>query len=425
MNCIVYVISIDGKPLMPTTPGKAKWLLRNGKAKVKRTTPFTIKLTYRTDTTYTQPCALGIDTGSKYIGSAVVNDKNQVIYMSQVEVRNNISKKMTQRKMFRVARRHRKTRYRPARWLNRNNSIKSGRFSPTMVSKIESHMKEIAFVRSILPITKLIIETGTFDPHLLKDPTLITNKWGYQHGPNYGFENVKAMVLDRDKHICQLCNKNKVGTMEVHHIIYRSNHGSNDANNLITLCHKCHHDIHEGIKQLPPTLIGKAKGNLKYATQMNSIRIQLMLRYPEAIETFGFITKANRQVLNLPKEHFFDAVVIVSEGKPISFNTNEVIYKKCVPAGDYQQSKGEHSEKLLNRGKINGFLAFDKVKYMGKIYFIKGNSTTSSGPILMDIHGVKLVLHDQPKGFKTANYKRLLRINARKSWIIGVEKYEM
>lgn len=37
-----------------------------------------------------------------------------------------------------------------------------------MVSKINSHTREIEFAKSILPIKTLVIETGTFDPHLLK-----------------------------------------------------------------------------------------------------------------------------------------------------------------------------------------------------------------------------------------------------------------
>ena len=68
---LVYVISQNGKPLMPTTPARARKMLRDGRAKCIRRTPFTIKLLYET-TTYTQPITLGVDTGSSKMGSAAI-----------------------------------------------------------------------------------------------------------------------------------------------------------------------------------------------------------------------------------------------------------------------------------------------------------------------------------------------------------------
>lgn len=167
---MVYVVSQDGKPLMPCENVIARLLLRQGKAKVKRRTPFTIKLLYDT-TEYTQDCTLGVDTGSSHIGTSVVNQKNEVLYLSDVEIRNDIADKMKQRSKYRRNRRNRKTRYRKARWLNRKNSIKKDRFSPTTRSKLDSHVKEIEFIKSILPIKQIILETATFDPHLIKIQT--------------------------------------------------------------------------------------------------------------------------------------------------------------------------------------------------------------------------------------------------------------
>ena len=60
---MVYVLSKDNKPLMPCTNVIARLLLKQGKAKVKRREPFTIKLIYKT-TNYTQELTLGVDTGS-------------------------------------------------------------------------------------------------------------------------------------------------------------------------------------------------------------------------------------------------------------------------------------------------------------------------------------------------------------------------
>src|SRR5260370_8603504 len=120
--------------------------------------------------TYTQPMTLGIDTGSSVIGSAVSDESGNILYLSEVEVRNDIAQTMKERAAARRNRRHRKTRYRPARWRNRRNSIKTGRFSPTMRSKIEPHLREIRFVKHPLPTPSLAPETGTFDPHALKSP---------------------------------------------------------------------------------------------------------------------------------------------------------------------------------------------------------------------------------------------------------------
>jgi hypothetical protein len=406
----VYVISKEGLVLMPTKPWKARLLLERGKAKCIRRTPFTIKLLYNT-TSYTQPLTLGIDTGSKYIGSVVVNQKGEVIYAAETEIRNDITEKMTRRSFYRRNRRNRKTRYRKCRFLNRKNSIKKGRFSPTMISKISSHKKEILFIKKILPITKLIIETGTFDPHALKNSEVLKDKLLYQKGINYGFANTKAYVLARDNYTCNICKK-KNTSLHIHHIIFRSEGGSDEQENLITLCKSCHDKLHSG--EIASKLKGKTKGNLKYATQMNSIRIQLLKLFPEAIETFGYITKEYRQLYNLDKSHCIDAAIIANEDKNIINNIEKVLLKKSISKGDYQQTKGIRSEQKIPTGKIHGFRKFDKVKYLGKEYFIKGRMTTGYA-ILMNIKGELVRLKPIPK------FINMVRLSARKLQIIGLQ----
>ena len=411
---MVYVLDMDGFPLMPTNRhGKVRHLLETGKAKVVRRNPFTIKLLYNSKR-YINPLTLGVDTGSGTFATAVVNEKQEVLYLSEVTVRNDIKDRMTRRSQYRRTRRNRKTRYRKARFLNRKNSIKKDRFSPTMISKFNSHIKEIEFIKSILPISNLVLETATFDTHLLKNPSLANEKyrhWGYQQGPNYGFENTKAMVLNRDNYTCQYCKgKHRNSKLEVHHIVFRSNDGSDEAENLITLCKTCHDSLHKGKINL--THKGKVRGVLKYATQMNSIRVQLLKYYPNAIETFGYITKANRQFNNLPKRHYIDACMIASQGRSIKFVTNSVYIKKCVSEGDYRQTNGIRSEKKLSTGKLCGFRKFDKVKYFGKVYFIKGRIYTGYCK-LMDIYGKTIDFSNMPRGFKSPKLSNCQRISAR------------
>lgn len=414
---MVYVISQNNEPLMPCANVIARLLLKQGKAKVKRREPFTIKLTYET-TNYTQDLTIGVDTGSGTIGTAVTNDKGEIIYMSEVIVRNDITDKMTKRASYRRNRRNRKTRYRKARFLNRHNSIKKDRFSPTVQSKVNSHVKEIEYVKSILPITQMVFEAGQFDTHLMKNPSLASPKikhWGYQKGTNYGFENTKAMVLNRDKYTCSHCKgKRKDSKLEVHHIIFRSQGGSDEESNLVTLCHTCHKKLHSGKINLK--LQGKAKDELKYATQMNSICKQLFRIYPKAIETFGYVTKTNRFRLGIEKEHYYDACIIATQGNAFTVKSN-LYKKKCVSCGDFQKTKGVHSEEMIVTDKICGFRKFDKVRYFGNDYFIKGRMSTGYA-ILMDVEGNKVDFSSMPKGFKTPKMVNLKRLEARSSWII-------
>ncbi len=406
---VVSVLSPDRVPLMPCSCAIARLLLKQGKAKVGRRTTFTIKLLSQPEDTYTQPLTLGIDPGSSVIGSAVSDERGNILYLSEVEVRNDIAQTMKERATSRRNRRQRKTRYRPARRLNRRNSIKMGRCSPTMTSKIEAHLREIRFVQSLLPLQSIVLETGTFDPHALKNPTVLENTWLYQYGVNYGYANTKAYVLTRDGYLCQQCQgKSKDRRLEVHHIVFRSEQGSDEEANLLTLCKTCHESLHAGTITLNQTR--KRKGTLLHATQMNSICRQLLKRV-QAEETWGFVTKEHRQVWSLPKEHIFDATVIATRGQKPTFQTTSAITKRCIPDGDFQQTKGVRSEQRITTGKMGGFRKFDKVRYLGQEYFIKGRMSTGYA-ILMDLAGHKVALKPIPK------FDKMKRVSARSSWMM-------
>jgi 5-methylcytosine-specific restriction endonuclease McrA len=406
---------------MPTSRhGKVKHLLEDGRAKVVRQCPFTIRLLYDSKT-YTQDLTLGVDTGSGTIGCAVSTDNGQVVYMSKTVVRNDITDRMTQRRMYRRNRRARKTRYRKPRFLNRGNSTREDRFSPTMVSKLHSHVKEIESIRSILPVKKVVLETGQFDTHLMKNPALAdpeVRPWGYQKGPNYGFEDTRARVLDRDRHTCQCCyGRRRDPKLEVHHIIFHSNGGSDEAENLVTLCHACHKDLHAG--KIHPSFGGKYKGPLKHAAQMNSIRCQLLKAYPDAVETTGAVTKANRLMLGMEKDHHLDACVIATGGKPVIFATDTVFLKRSIAEGDRQMAKGSHGEVPVPTGKVCGFRKFDKVRYLGREYFIKGRMSTGYA-VLMDTNGQKADFSSMPRGRKTPKLCNCTRVSARRSVLVSM-----
>ena len=407
----VYVISKGGQPLMPTSRfGKVRRLLKNKKAKVVSRCPFTIKLLYEPESLVVQEVVLGQDTGSKHIGTAcVANDK--VLYQSEVILRNDIKKKMDSRRDSRRNRRYRKTRYRKPRFLNRANSTKKDRLPPSVKSKVQSHIDEIEFCKKILPISEIVLEVSQFDTHLMKNPALIFEKvrhWGYQKGFDYGYSSRREAVLNRDSYTCQCCGKKHV-RLEVHHIIFRCMGGTDDEHNLITLCEKCHKAIHDGILILTKK---PKKLNLKYATQMSIIRSQLLKIYPDAIETFGFVTKENRNNLNLQKGHFIDACVVASGGKEFK-QLNWLFKKRRVAKQNRQLCKGVRGEMRLPTGKVFGFTKFDKVRYLNEICFIKGRRSSGSF-VLMDIDNNSIDFRDRG-GKQNPSYKLLEKLNTRRS----------
>lgn len=390
---------------MPTTPQKARKLLKQGKAKVICREPFIIKLLIATGESK-QEIIAGLDTGSVVIGSAAIS-QNKVLYQSEIYLRKDIKKKMDRRRGYRRNRRGRKCRYRKPRWSNRASMRRKDRLSPTMISKLNSHLKEKKFVESILPISKWKLELNSFDIHKITNPDVY--KWSYQHGELKGFYNIKAFVLNRDNYKCQHCKgKSKDKRLHVHHIIWRKNGGPDHQSNLITVCKTCHELIHK------EKIVLKLKGhktNTKHATEVSILKSQLKKKFGKFEETFGYETKFKReQILNLSKTHYNDAIAICcdeGEVEPLKC----LLIKKHMSKGDYQQTKGIKSEKKIPTGKLFGFRKYDKVKYDNNEYFLKGRMS-SGYAILMNIFEEKINLKPIPK------FERMNRIQSRKSWII-------
>ncbi len=404
---IAYVLNKHDNPLMPCSAGKARRLLKEGKAKVVSREPFTIKLLYGSSG-YKQEVKLSVDAGASHIGAAAKTNAGTVLYASETTLRKDISDKLTQRRSHRRTRRGRKTRYRKPRFNNRVR--KDGWLTPTVRSKIQAHLSEINFVKSILPISEVIIETAAFDIHRISNPDVKD----YQNGRQKGFYNVKSFVLNRDYHNCQECNgKKKDSRLHVHHIKFRSNGGGNSPDNLITLCETCHNNLHKK-KDAQNYSLSKLKTQRKTstraATQMSTISAYLKKNIVFN-EAFGFETKWNRERLGLPKHHYTDAICIGLKDSE-SVTLPKIYFRKVrVARRDYQKTRGRRSEEKIPTGKIKGIRKFDKVAWRGGVYFIKGRMSTGYA-ILMDIEGKKVEFKPIPK------LESLKRISARKTCLI-------
>ena len=358
---------------MPTTPCKARKLLKQGKAKVVKREPFTIQLLYATGETK-QDITLGVDAGSKIIGLSATTDK-QELFSAEVELRNDIVDLLSTRREFRRTRRNR-LRYRKPRFLNRVYSKNKGWLAPSVENKIQTHLKIISKIHEILPISKIIIEVASFDIQKIKNPDIEGEQ--YQQGEQLGFWNVREYVLCRDGYKCQGKKGCKNKILNVHHIESRKT-GGNSPSNLITLCESCHKDYHAGRLKLNL----KRGQSFKDAAFMGIMRWTFYNRLKEIYSnvkiTYGYIIKNTRIQNNLPKEHRIDALCI--SGNPNVKRLDYWYYIKQVRRHNRQIHKAnilKGGKKKLNQAPylVKGFRLLDKVKYTGEECFIFGRRSS-------------------------------------------------
>ena len=309
---MVYVIDKDGHPLMPTRHhGKVKWLLKRKQAKVVKRSPFTIQLTYEPKTHCIQDVTLGVDAGSKHVGLSASTEKEE-LFRAEMTLRDNIPQLMTARRQSRRTRRNR-LRYRKPRFNNRKRP--DGWLTPTMEAKIRAHVNVINDICSILPISRIVVETASFDIQKIKDEDIAGKQ--YQEGEQMGYANVKAYVKARDNYTCWACGAHK--SLHAHHIVQRKDGGSDRPANLITLCERCHTDHHNGKK--PLDIPFPEKKGFRGATEMSTMRWFLLNRlkavHPTILveQTYGYVTNWNRNQFGLEKNHISDAFCIAGNFK--------------------------------------------------------------------------------------------------------------
>lgn len=404
---MVYVQDIDGKPMMPTTRhGKVRRLLKDNKAVVVNTCPFTIKLTYKTSD-YKQEIVLGVDAGTKHVGLSATT-KSKELYSGEVILRNDVVELLSTRRESRRARRNR-LRYRKPRFENRVKSKRLGWVAPSVRHKVDAHIRVIDNICSTLPISRIIVEIAQFDTQKIKNPDISGNE--YQEGDQLGFWNVREYVLARDGHKCQHCKgKSKDPILNVHHIESRKT-GGDSPSNLITLCETCHKEYHKGNIDLKV----KRGKSLRDAAVMGIMKWklyeELKSRYPNVSMTFGYITKYNRIKYGIEKSHTSDAFVISR-----NFNAKR-IERQYLKRLIRRHNRQIHKMKILKGGKkknnqapfeVFEFRLFDKVLYNNEICFIYGRRKSGCFDI-RDFDG---------KNSKNVTYKKLKLIRGKRYPII-------
>ena len=397
------VLDQNGKPLMPTTRlGKVYRLLKTKKAHIVSYEPFTIQLDYEPDTHVIQPMTLGIDSGAIHSGYSVANEQRE-FYSSEVIARDNISYRISDRRMYRQNRRYRKTRYRKPRFNNRKNK-KKGWLPPSLEQKVAVQLNEIDHLHRHFPIETIIVEVAEFNIQKIKNPD-ISGK-DYQQGTLQGY-NIRNYLLEKHGRKCFYCDK-EVSTFEVEHMLPKAKGGSNRIDNLTLSCHSCNQKkgtltAEEFIKQTLPAekvakklkQLSKEKRLFKYMVHMNATRWTLYDaindKYPNVKITYGYITKCNRIQAGLPKAHHIDAKCITGFAQVPSFDITVVKMKMRRHNRQLHRatfSKG-HIRKVASLPTVMfGFRLYDIVMYNNHRYYIKGRR--SSGLFaLVSVEGLK------------------------------------
>ena len=317
----VAVLDTTKKPLAPTTPRRARLLLKTGKAAVFRRYPFTIILKREVSDVQAPDLQVKIDPGSKTTGVAIVNQESgEVVFAAEIEHRGQaIKASLESRRSLRRGRRARKTRYRKPRFQNRRRP--EGWLPPSLESRVENVYTWAGRLQRIYPLTGVVMELVRFDTQIMQNPEIEGVE--YQQGELAGFE-LREYVLIKFKYKCVYRGDNSEcdQVLNVDHVVPRSRGGSNRASNLVCACRKHNEEKSNLSLEEYGRLRGlsladvkaQAKAPLKDAAAVNATRWALFNRLKGLglpIETgSGGLTKFNRTTRGLPKEHWVDAACV-------------------------------------------------------------------------------------------------------------------
>ena len=140
---------------------------------------------------------LGVDSGAIHSGYSVANEHREY-YSAEVIARNDISNRLSDRRMYRPNRRSRKTRYRKPRFNNCKNK-KKGWLPPSLEQKVAVQVNEIDHIHRYFPIETIIVETAEFDIQKIKNPDISGVE--YQQGTLQGY-NIRNYLLEKHGRKC-------------------------------------------------------------------------------------------------------------------------------------------------------------------------------------------------------------------------------
>ena len=335
----IPVLSADGYPLVPCRPERAQQLVDQGKADSQRREGIRyIRLTHRTraESVVPRQYELNIVPGSDCSGYALTltyPDTGHRVPAALYEREHNsraISRKLTQRRNYRRARRYHGPYRRPT---GKDNHKPKGWLSPSQEHQLQQHQRLIDTLLTLFPIGLIRIQATQFDPALMQNPRISTEE--YQQGTLYGYE-LRAYVRYRDGYRCSYCDATDT-RLELDHIVPQAHGGTNRVGNLITACRRCNqqkadqpleHFLAHDPARAARIRRRADRRSFREPTQLNAMRLRLLAHAEQTgipvRQTTGVVTAWQRRRLEHAKSKAHDAVIL-----GLDFQTVGILPEKC------------------------------------------------------------------------------------------------
>ena len=337
---MVFVLNRSKKPLDMISNAEARILIKKKLAVIHKVYPFTIRLRDNSCVSKDKTYTVKVDPGSRHTGVAIIDNKDSVVMLAEIEHRGHIIKKgLDSRRMIRRSRRQRKTRYREARFLNRTKP--QGWIAPSVKSRADNVINFIKKYKKFLNIDKVMIENVSFDVAQMSSNTRLVGT-NYQQGPLFQKE-LRSFIFGRSDGKCVYC-----GAMatEIDHIIPRAKGGTNSVYNLAASCRTCNQMKSNLTLKDFGKLVGKDFSHLKpkklprYAAIVQLARNYMVKEITKLVSdttTYdAWLTKYNRDELALPKEHYYDALSVGEIPTKFNFFTDKILQISAKGRGSRQ-----------------------------------------------------------------------------------------
>lgn len=367
---MVFVLNRSKKPLDMISNAEARILIRKKLAVIHKIYPFTIRLRDNSCVSKNRAYTVKIDPGSRTTGVAIVDNKNSVVMLAELEHRGHIIKRnLDKRRAVRHSRRQRKTRYRPARFLNRTRP--QGWLAPSVKSRANNVINFVKKYKKLININKVMIENVSFDTFQMSSNTKL---WGnaYQQGPLYQ-NKLRSFIFSRSGGKCVYCGAKAT---EIDHVVPKSSGGSNSTYNLVAACRACNQKKSNLSLKDFGKLVGKDFSHLKpkklpkdaaivQSARSYMIREMSKLVFDTTLHD-TWLTKYNREELGLPKEHYYDALSVGEIPTNFNFLTDKILQISAKGRGARQMCRVNRYGFPVTSAKasksVEGFQTGDMVK---------------------------------------------------------------